>query len=251
MNLKSYYHLYGHKIFLYLFTLVFLTQIAFWLKTHEVRRNIGVVPEPPNQYLVNILSLGDKEFLFRVLGARLQNSGDVFAGFVPLKNYDYSKVYSWMKILDQLNSISNYIPSLASYYYSQTQNKKDNYHIVKYLDEHAARNVDGKWWWLFQATFIAKDDIKDLDLALDIANKLSNNEAKKAPLWTRQMPAFVYEEMGNECMAFRVIEKMMQENEAGGRKISVEEMDFMRTFIQRTFRKLKAKNFNPIKCKKI
>lgn len=251
MNLKSYYHLYGHKVFLYLFTFTFLLHVVFWLKTNDVRREIGIVPEPPNRYLVNVLSMGDKEFLFRVLGARLQNSGDVFAGFVPLKNYDYSKVYGWMTILDQLNPISNYIPSLASYYYAQTQNKKDNYHIVKYLDEHSARDVDGKWWWLFQATFIAKDDIKDLDLALDIAKKLSANGAKKAPLWTRQMPAFVYEEMGNECMAFRVIEKMMQENETASRKITVEEMDFMRTFIQRTFRKLKAKNFNPNKCKKI
>lgn len=207
------------------------------------------MPEAPSKYAIAATSLGDKEFLFRALATRLQNSGDVFAGFIALKNYDYSRVYQWLKTLDDLNSKSDFAPSLASYYYAQTQNKADNIYIVNYLEDHASKDIDAKWWWLFQAIYIAQKDLKDLNRALEIAKKLSQNNSPNAPIWTKEAPAFIGAAVGDDCLAFSVIHKIIQENESGIRQVTPEEMNFMKHFIQDTLTRLQKKNFNPNKCK--
>jgi len=251
MALSLYYHTNSHKIFLWLFFLTFAFQIFFWRETESLKPRFDITPPVPNQYLVSTISLGDKEFLFRTLSTRLQNSGDVFAGFMPLKNYDYSRLYQWMKMLDGLNEKSNFIPALATYYYAQTTHKPDTRYIIDYLDEHSAKDVDANWWWLFQAIYIATNNLRDMDRALDLAQKLATNNAKNAPLWTKQMPAFIGEQMGDGCLAFGVIQKLIEESESGTRQISPGEMNFMRRFIDERLAKLQKQKFNPSKCKKI
>lgn len=248
MNYKIFYHLNSHKIFFYLFCIVFTCQIFFWKKTEKLIPPFDIVPPAPNQYLISATSLGDKEFLFRILALRLQNSGDIFAGFVALKNYDYLRIYQWMKALDTLNDKSRLVPSMASYYYSQTQKTEDTRYIVNYLDEFASRDIDNQWWWLFQASYIAKINLKDMDRALELAYKLSTNNAVNAPLWTKQLPAFLHANMGDGCMAFGVIEKLIKESESGQRQIKPEELNFMRHFINDRLSKLKAQKFDPRKC---
>lgn len=252
MKLKDarfFFYLYSHKIFFWLFFVFFLFQIQFWRHTENIKISYDIVPPAPNKYFISAASLGDKEFLFRSLAARLQNSGDVFAGFVALKNYDYSRIYAWLKSLDTLNSRSNFSPALAAYIYSQTQNKKDNAYIVDYLDQHAMADLDNKWWWLFQAIYIAKEELKDNSRALDLAYKISQNNSDQAPLWTKQMPAFIYAEMGDGCLAFQIIEKMLSESESGVRKVSPDELNFMRFFIKDRLKKLKNGRFDPRNCK--
>lgn len=247
-NFKLFFYIYSHKIFFWLFVAVFVAQIFFWKSTEKYRLVDEIVPPAPSNHLIKASSFGDNEFIFRTLALRLQNSGDIFAGFVSLDKYDYSRVYDWMSTLDKLNADSRLIPSLASYYYTQTQNKGDLKYVLQYLDEHSSRDIDKNWWWLFQATFIAKKDLNDLDKSLYFAQKLAQNNAKEAPLWTRQMPAFIGEKKGDSCMAFKVIKNLIDESESGKRQISVEEMNFMRHFINERLSKLKKQNFNPAEC---
>jgi hypothetical protein len=253
-NFKFFFHLYSHKIFFWLFVAVFCCQIFFWKQTEKLQAHFDIIPPAPSAYLVSAISLGDKEFLFRTLATRLQNSGDIFAGFIALKKYDYSRLYQWMKALDKLNPNSNLVPSMATYYYSQTQKTEDTRYIINYLDEHASQNLDKNWWWEFQAVLLAKSTLKDIDLALKLAYKLSENNAQNAPLWTKQMPAFIYAERNQKndgCLAFGVIGKMLQENENGTRQFTVEEMNFMRYFINERLSKLKSQKFDPRKCKNL
>lgn len=249
MSPRYFFHLYSHKIFFWLFILTFGCQIFFWKATEKFRADFDIIPSAPNKYLISAMSLGDNEFLFRALSLRLQNSGDIFAGFVALKDYDYSRVYQWMKMLDTLNYESRITPALAAYYYSQTQNRNDSLRVVDYLEEHSSANIDANWWWLFQAIYLAKR-AGDFDRALELAKKLAQNNAKDAPLWTKQMPAFISEEMGDGCLAFQVISKLIAESENGERQISAEEMNFMRHFISERLRHLKTGKFDPRKCSK-
>jgi hypothetical protein len=249
MKFSIFFHLNSHKIFFYLFLFLLISQIFFWrFLEKNPQNNFDLVPSPPTKNLMSILSLGDEEFLFRALGLRLQNSGDVFAGFVALKNYDYQRIYGWMKALDSLNYQSNFIPSLASYYYSQTQNTKDSIYIINYLDEHASQDIDKKWWWMFQAVYIAKKNLKDDDLALKLAYKLSENKDPKAPFWTRQLPAFFHQEMGDNCLAFKIIENLIKEVESGDSKSKADDLNFMRHFINERLSSLQKQKFDPKKC---
>ncbi len=248
---KFFYHLYSHKIFFWLFIAFFLLQIFFWKETESTKAHFDIVPPAPNKYVISAASLGDQEFLFRVLAARLQNSGDIFAGFVALSKYDYNRIYQWLTTLDTLNNKSNFTPALAAYYYGQTQNYADTKYIVNYLDEHYERDPNKNWWWLLQAIYLAKNKMQNMDRALDLAYKLSQNKEENAPLWTRQMPAFLHEEMGDGCMAFKIIEKILKESESGAKQIKPEDIDFMRHFIKERLTKLQERKFDPRKCKEL
>ena len=246
--MEKFYHLYSHKIFFWLFALAFCCQIFLWKKYENYHQRAEIVPPAPNKYLVSAISFGDNEFLFRALTLRLQNSGDVFAGFVALKHYDYSRIFDWMLLLDSLNQTSNLVPSLASYYYAQTTKHEDARYIVDYLDQHASKDIDANWWWMFQAIFIAKDVLKDVPRALELSKKLAQNNAANAPFWTKQMPAFILAEMGEGCMAFRIIEQLIKDSESGVRQVAPHEMDFMRYFIRERLSKLKNQKFDPRQC---
>ena len=249
MKFNIFFHLNSHKIFFYLFLLTFVFQIFFWkFLEKNPQNNFELIPAPPTENMASILSLGDKEFLFRALGLRLQNSGDIFAGFVALKNYNYSNIYGWMKLLDSLNYESNFIPSLASYYYSQTQKTEDSIYIINYLDEHASQDIDKKWWWMLQAVYVAKKNLKDEDLTLKLAYKLSENNNPKAPLWTKQLAAFFHRDLGNDCLAFKIVENLIKEVEDGKRTSSVEDLNFMRFFIKERLKNLKEQKFDPNNC---
>jgi len=218
-DFKLYFYIYSHKIFFWLFFLFFSFQFIFGLSTENIRINYNIVPPAPSKQFLLVASLGDKEFLFRIMATNLQNFGDIFAGFKSYKQYDYNRLYDWMSSLDHLNNKSRLIPSVASYLFSQTQNKEDLYKILKYLDEHSSADIDHNWWWLSQAVFIAKKDLNDLDTALYFANKLAQNNSPDAPLWTKQMPAFISEKIGDGCMAFKIIKTLIDESESGKRVI--------------------------------
>ena len=247
-KLRFFFYQNSYKISFYLFLTFFLLQITFWLKNENIKPNYKIIPAPPSQYFLKAASLGDNEFLFRILAFRIQNSGDIFISPAPLKNYNYNDLYQWLTLLDNLNSKSNSMASLAAYYFSQTQNKGDLIYITNYLYEHAIKDLNSNWWWLFQAINIAEEDLKNDELALKLAYKLTEVNSSKAPLWTKQMPAFIYAKQGNGCMAFKIIKKILDENNAGIRQISANEMDFMRYFIKERIKKIENKKFDPRQC---
>lgn len=218
--------------FVLLLCCVFSLQVAFNYATREHFPKLEVVPVPPGEKTLAILSFGDKEFLFRIMAFILGNLGDTFGRSTPLYQYDLSRVYLWNTNLDTLDKKSNVLPNLAAYYFSRTQHKKDSRYMVNYLYEHSAPQVETKWWWLVQATYIAEHTLKDKDLAIKVALPLA--DAKTIPVWARQMPAFIYESRGEFDDALHIMETVMHhENE-----IPASELTFMRYFIDERLHKL-------------
>lgn len=246
---RFFFYLYSHKIFFWFFVAFFFSQILFWQATEKIKPEFDIVPPAPNKYVVAAASLGDEEFLFRVLSTRLQNSGDVFAGFVALSKYNYARIYDWLSTLDKLNSESDFAPAIASSYYSQTQHKPDTKYIVQYLEEHASKDVDKKWRWLYQAIFIARNSLNDMDKALDLSYKLTTHHDEKAPLWIKQMPAFLHEQRGENCQAYLFMKNMLNDAQLGKIKADEKEMQFMNNFINHRLFNLKNQKLDPAKCK--
>ncbi len=236
------------RVFLGTFIILFVFQIFFWFSYRDIGPDFKIIENPPNKKFIKAIALGDEEFLFRSLALRLQNSGDIFAGFAPLKNYDYKNLYDWMILLDNINPNSNVVPHLATYYYSLTQNKKDLVHIIDYLDSHASRNLSQKWLWLTHAVLLANSKYDDQEKALALAKKLADNSNDDLPIWTKQLPAFIYARVGDSCMAFTIIKNLVDENESKKRLITEQEMEFMKHFIEYRLNKLKSEKFDPTKC---
>jgi hypothetical protein len=230
------------------FMLFLVLQILFWIKTENIKPDLGIVPEVPTISTIKAFSFGDEEFYFRFKGLRLQNAGDTFGRFSPLKNYNYKKLATWFKLLDELDSKSNYIPSLAAYYYSMTQNKKDIIYIIEYLEQHADRDPQKKWWWYYQAMSLANNLYGNKDLAIRLAQKLKDNSPYDAPLWTKQMIALLLANEGKNCEAIRIIYSIIDDYNKSDRKISDEEINFMKYFINKKIKELKEQNFNPNNC---
>lgn len=180
---------------------------VLWHGTREIKPDLGIVPAVPSAAVVKALSFGDEQFYFRTHALQIQNAGDTFGRSTALKDYDYSKLYDWWMILDGLDDVSDFVPPLVSYYYGASQNPtRDVPYVIRYLEQHADRHPDKKWWWYSQAVYHAKFKLNDLDWALEIAHKMANIPADvPAPIWIRQMEAFIYESKGEYNQACEII----------------------------------------------
>lgn len=209
-------------------------QLAFWNATRDKLPEMGIVPDVPGKVAVKALSFGDEEFYFRLLALDIQNAGDTFGRFTELYKYDYKKLYAWFTLLDTLDNESDYMPFIASYYYSQTQHVGDVRYVVNYLYDHSYQRPEKKYWWLAQAVYLAQHKLKDNDLALKMALPLEH--ADGAPFWVRQLPAFVHEKRGEMDDALRIIEQI--EAQAKDHHIPDSELRFMTYFVKERLKRL-------------
>lgn len=214
------------------FAAVLIAQGLFWNHTRAIRPEMGIVPDVPGDTTVRALSFGDEEVFFRLLALNIQNSGDTFGRFTALYKYDFNKLYHWFRLLDGLNRESSYLPAMASYYFSQTQNANDVRYLVDYLDEYAADRPKEKWWWLVQASYLATHKLNDSARALEIAQKL--NGVRGIPIWAQQLPAFIHEQRGEFGEALAIIEDVLEHPE----DYSQGELNFMRYFIDERLHRL-------------
>lgn len=206
-------------------------QFIFWLEIRHIEPDMGIVPEVPGRAEIHALTFGDDEFYFRVLAFIIQNCGDTYGRFSPLRYYDMNKLYYWWGLLDELDARSNMMPAMASYYFSQTQNQADVRYIVDYLYTHASRDVEHKWWWLLQAIYLAMHKINDMDLAMKVAAPLVND---KVPVWAQQMAAVVHEKRGEMGDALRIMENIRDH----AKDISDADLKFMTYFVKERLHKL-------------
>lgn len=237
-----------HHKYLTLFLFAFALQILFWFKTIDYKINLALLPDIPNASLTKAMALGDEEYLFRILSLRIQNAGDVYAGMTPLKYYDYQYLTKWFKYLDELNSDSRVSASLASYVYSNTKDKQKTKILISYLEDKARLDIDKNWWWAFQGIYLARS-IKDYDKELELAKLLATNQDPNAPLWTKQIPAFIYAKNSQGCLAFYTIKAIVDDLNNKNVEISVDDMNFIKYFINSRLKRLKNNKFDPNKCK--
>jgi hypothetical protein len=178
-------------------------QVGYWYETKDVHPNLAIVPPVPGKQEIQALTFGDNEFYFRALAFNIQNAGDTFGRFTSLRYYDMNRLYHWFNLLDTLDAQSNMLPSMATYYFAQTQNTTDVRYIVDYLYTHSMRDVPKKWWWLMQSIYLAQHKLNDMDLALKVSAPLVN---PKVPAFAQQMAAVVREKRGEMADALTIME---------------------------------------------
>jgi hypothetical protein len=206
-------------------------QIGFWYETKDIKPEMDIVPEVPGKQSIHALTFGDDEFYFRALALQIQNAGDTYGRFTALRYYDFNKLYHWFNLLDELDSRSNMIPSMACYYFAQTQNTADVRYIVDYLYTHGTRDVEHKWWWLLQSIYLAMHKVDDMDLAMKVAAPLVND---KVPLFAQEMAAVVHEKRGEMEDALRIMEAIR----ANAKDIPDADLKYMTYFIEERLGKL-------------
>ncbi len=208
-----------------IFFLLLGAQVSFWNVTKDHKPPMEVVPAVPGEEAVKALSFGDHQFFFRLLALHLQNFGDTFGRFTALKDYNFTRLNGWFGLLDSLDNSSDHVPTLASYYFSQTQNTPDVIHVVNYLRDHSEGRLNQKWWWRSQAVYLANHKLEDTELALELAKPLLY--AEDVPLWVNQLPAFIYEKRGEFGDALAIMDHI----KANAKDIKPGELTFIEHFV--------------------
>lgn len=224
-----------------LLLIIFLgLQIFFWSFAQDEKPNLGIMPVLPSQAEIEALSFGDKQLYFRAMAMNLQMAGDTFGRTTPLKDYDYPELLEWFRMMDTLDWRSNFIPSIAAYYFSRTQNTPDVKYMVEYLLEHGLRDPEEKWWWLSQGIYLANHVIKDKESAFKMAQALKTVE-KDIPMWARQMEVFLREDLGETGAAEEVMCEIIAGN-VDWDAIPEQELNFMTHFFEERLKTVEGKS---------
>lgn len=217
----------------FLFILFFFTlNVLFFIEIKHIKPKLNIVPPVIGEKHVDALALGDKQFYFRVLGLKIQNAGDSFGRFSALKEYDYERLERWFLLLDKIDNESNFIPTLAGYYFSQTQNIPDVIHIINYLRSHSKYNLQKKWWWLIQSAFLAESKLKNYDLALEISYEIKNLPPD-APPWAKYFSSIILAKIGDNDKAAEMMSVLIHNHD----DINEQEWNFIKFFFKDRLKK--------------
>jgi len=179
---------------------VFLLQFFLWFNhTRHIKPSFEITPVPPSGVEKAIFSFGDSQFLYRFYAFELQTAGDTFGETVPLKEYDYSRLEKWFFSISELDWNSDYVPSIAGFYYAQSQNPFDNRYIVSYLDAVGDKNPVKFWRWYVYAAYLANHKLRDMDLSIKISEKMMSIKSPDVPAWARAMAIMSSKKTEDKC----------------------------------------------------
>jgi hypothetical protein len=100
--------------------------------------------------------------------------------------------------------------------------------VAPYLADHANKDIDTKWWWMAQAVYLANHKLDNKELALQYAYDLAKSNNPDMPIWAKQMPAFILNDIGENQEALIIIQSIINNID----NISDGELNFMHHFIK-------------------
>lgn len=194
------------------FCIILVLNIGLWFYSRDLRPTWGNVPPVPGVRAAERMTLADPQMAYRMIGLTIQNLGAIGGKDQSFQNYNYGRLRDWFFLEDQLDPLSNFIPALAAYYYGATQKISDLTPVIDYLEVVGQRPQPQKWRWLAHAVYLARFKQGDLNRALDLANKMAALPGDDMPIWSRQMPAFVLNAMGDKQASYALMMSILSEN---------------------------------------
>jgi hypothetical protein len=195
------------KLFLAVLVLV---NIAFWFYGRNIYAQWANVPPPPSQGAAAAVMLGDVQMSYRVWSVLVQNLGEYGGRSKSFDDYRYDYLIAWLDVLSAMDQHSDFAPFLASYYFSNVKDAEKLKSLVLYIQRVSTKPDFEKWKWLAQAITVARFNLKDNDLALEMAHELAGMYEEGMPAWVKQMPAFILNAKGNKQEAFDVMMSILQ-----------------------------------------
>ncbi|MCB2108860.1 MAG: hypothetical protein KDE14_14220 [Rhodobacteraceae bacterium] len=208
-----------------------LDAVTGWALLHD-RPQLGILPPIPYKSALRAQALGDEQFLYRSTVLDIQNAGDTGGRVTPMREFDVEKVVSWMSLLQDLDRLSNHYPMLAVRYFAQVNRPDELRRLVEFVDRDVDLAPARKWYWQTQIVAIARDRIKDLDLALALSRKLARFADFVPPdmFWVLQVEPILLFDLGRFDEARTVMDGIVARH---GGKMNPYERDWTRTFYAR------------------
>jgi len=157
------------------------------------------------------LSMGSGQLLSYLLAIRLQLHDNQAGKHIRYSQLDYERLVNWLDQIYGLNTQSEYTMLLASRVYSQTRDKDRLRIILEYIDRTFRHNPQLHWRRLAEASVIAKHQLGDLQLALQMAERLSSQPASvEMPRWARDIQFILLGDMNEFETAITIIVALLQ-----------------------------------------
>lgn len=172
-------------------------QIALAASAKDLRPHWDVVPPVPTERFLDAAAFGDNQFVYRILAMNLQNFGDTGGRITALRDYDMEKVVDWLRAMDGLDYSADHHVTLAARYFSQTQDKPEVIHLIRYIQRHVERDPKAKLPWLSEALHMAQVRLKDTSVVLEIARQLGSYDFPEMTPLAYQLPATIHESAGD------------------------------------------------------
>lgn len=205
---------------------ILLINCAVWVYSSPLLPKWDNVPLAPSKIGATVAFLGDKEMAYRSLAITMQSFGNDTGQVMALKDYNYKNLGTWFDLGDQLNPHSDYVPFLAAYYFAGSQDPSKLMPVITYLRRVGTYSEPDKWRYLGQAVFLARHKMKNMPLALELADELAKSYKYKLgmPLWPLQMRAIIASDMGEKEMAYNL---MLDTLQTKGKDVDPSETSYM------------------------
>jgi hypothetical protein len=170
--------------------------------------------EPPSQRLLKPMSLGSEKLLSYLLILKLQLHDNQVGKNISYNRLDYHFLRKWLETIYNLNPESDYPAFLASRVYSQVKDEKKLRLMIDLVVELFNKDPVQHWRRMTEACLLAKHQIKDLSLALSLAEKVAELPSSVViPAWARGMRIVLLDELNQYESAILLISSLLQSNE--------------------------------------
>ena len=155
------------------------------------------LPAPPSIDALRLSSLGDPIVMAKLLMLWLQAHDNQPGVSISFQSLDYARVAAWLERILALDPRGQYPLLAASRIYAAVQDDEKKRLMLDFVHRKFFDDPNRRWPWLAQAAIVAKHGFKDLPLALEYAQAVSEHATgPDVPNWARDMPVVILEEMG-------------------------------------------------------
>ena len=170
--------------------------------------------EPAEAKYYHALSFGSDQLLGYMMMLGLQLHDNQKGLHVSYRHLDYGVLSDWLLILYKLNPRSNYPAFMATRVYSQITDEKKIRQMISVVETIFDSNPGQHWRRMTEACLLARHQLKDLPLALELAKKVADISADiKLPHWARDMKLVLLDELNQLESAQLLISSMLQSGE--------------------------------------
>jgi len=196
------------------FILVLLSQLLFH-HFSPAQREFSYQPlaKPLRASTYRGIAMGSEKLLGYLLAIRLQLHDSQAGRYFNYNWIDYPVLVEWLEQITRVNPVSEYPMLLASRVYSQTRDKSRLRLMLEFIERNFDHAPQLHWRRLAEASVIAKHQLEDLKLALQLAEKLALQPASTVmPQWARDIRFLLLAELNELESAIAIIEALLQSN---------------------------------------
>ncbi|MDX1518544.1 MAG: hypothetical protein R3318_00375 [Gammaproteobacteria bacterium] len=199
----------------YLFLLVFLVgQVVLNHRLPDQRVEAQKLPDVPGSNVLDLAALGDRIALSKYLMLWLQAFDNQPGISIPFRHLDYQRLRQWLDRILALDPRSDYPLLSASRVYAEVADAERKRIMLAFVSDKFREDPEKRWPWMAHAVYVAKHQLKDLDLALELATEIRELVPPgMAPSWARQMEIFILEDMDEIEAAMVLIGGLLESGE--------------------------------------